>query len=558
MLRFAVSTAVLLLFIPLAFPKSYQASRIDVELQVQAGGDLLVTEAVNFQFEGGPFTSAFREIRFKESDGLDQFQAFMDGEELRVGAGEVPGLELTHNTDSIRFTWRFAPTSDSSHTFILKYRALGAVRQDEGRDLLLWTAVPGDHPYRIQSGRVTVAWPPGVRMSGEPEANRKANFQTIGQTVAYETGPLDRNRGFSVEVPFVQGSILTQPPAWQQSAERRSAELRQAVATAIAIVAPLLLIFIMLVVRLRTARTIRPAPGPTVVTSPPDDLTPALVGALRGSWSDWRVALATLMDLGQRGFLEIEAQPKRWWTGREFNVRRKTDLGGLSGQEQVLLRLVFGSSDAYAAEVPLRKAQRNVWRRWRRFTDALRQEAREAGFLDPDRERTRRRWIATGGIMMLCALVGTGSMLIAFAPHGQLLPIAVIVAIGSAVFLLGFLVLILGSTLTRLTDAALARKQSWEAFRKHLKELASRKTQLHPEWLASYLPYAVVLGLGNQWAKAFKDRGVSPEIAWLVGSEQFDGSHVAALVAVLHTSGAGHSSPGGGTAGGGGGSSGAG
>jgi len=285
LLRFAVGIAVLLLVVSVAYPKSYQASRFDVALAVQAGGDLLVTETVDFQFEGGPFTYSFLEIPFKESDGLDQFRGFMDGQELSVGAGEVPGLEMVRKTNSIGFTWHFPATSDASHTFVLKYRARGAVRRDKGRDLLLWKAVRSDHGYRIDSGRITVAWPPGVRLAGEPKANRKANIQTSGQVIAYEAGGLDKNRGFTVSVPFVQGSILSQPPVWQQEAKRRSAELGQAIATAIAIVAPLLLIGVLLVVRLRSAKTVRLAPGPSVLTSPPDDLTPALVGALRGSWS---------------------------------------------------------------------------------------------------------------------------------------------------------------------------------------------------------------------------------------------------------------------------------
>jgi uncharacterized membrane protein len=162
---------------------------------------------------------------------------------------------------------------------------------------------------------------------------------------------------------------------------------------------------------------------------------------------------------------------------------------------------------------------------------------------------------------MCLAVAGTGGVILSVARLGQVLPIAIAIAVGVAVFVLGLLVVILGSSLTRLTDGALAQKQRWAAFRKHLKDLASRKSPLQPEWLSLYLPYAIVMGLGNQWAKAYKDQGIPARLAWLAGRDQFDGSEVAALVAVLSTSGAGHSSPGGGGgggAGGGGGSSGAG
>ncbi len=559
-LRLTVGIAVLLLSVPFGFSKSYQASRFDVALGIGAGGDLVVTETVDFQFKGGPFTFVFREVPLNESDGLDQFQGFMDGRELRLGAGEMPGLELQQKSSAVRVIWHFQPTSDASHTFVVKYRARGAVRREDARDLLLWEAIRGDHGYRIGSARITVSYPHGAQLAGQPGANRKMTVRTSGEAIAYDTGRLTNDQGFTVSVPFVQGSILSQPPQWQREAERRRAELVDAVKIAAAVELPLVLIGILLIVRLRKPNSVPRVPGPTVVTSPPDDLPPALVGAVRGSWSDWRVALATLIDLGQRGFLEIEAQPKGWWVGREFRLRRKSDPAGLRQVEQALLRLVFGNTQPYAGDVPMRKVQRQLQRHCRQFMRAVRQEAQAAGFIDADRERTRKKWIAAGVTMMLLALAGTGASLIATVPQGRLTPIVVAVAVGLGVFTLGLLALVVGGTLTRVTDAALTRKQSWEAFRKYLKELSSDQTGLQPEWLASYLPYAIVLGLGNQWAKAFKDRGMPAHFAWLVGTDQFDGSDVATLIAVLNSSGAGHSSPGGGAAGagGGGGSSGAG
>jgi uncharacterized membrane protein YgcG len=563
MLRVTVGISVLLLLAPFGFSKSYQASRFDVALAIEAGGDLLVTEMVDFQFEGGPFTYFFREVPVKQSDGLDEFQGFMDGQKLRIGAGEMPGLELQHTRDSVRAVWHFLPTSDASHTLVLKYRARGAVRRAQGSDLLLWMAIHGNHPYLIESARVTVRYPPGIRLSGPPGANRKTTVATSGQTITYHVGLLTKDHGFTVEVPFVQGSVLTHPPLWQQRSERRTAEIWEAVKVAMAVEGPLLVIGVLLIVRLRSARAVPPVSGSATVTSPPDDPSPMLVGIVRGSWSDWRVGLATLIDLGQRGFLEIEARPKRWWRGREFTLRRKGDPAALNEAEKVLLRLVFGTAEAYAPEVSLGKAQALINRHWKEFTRALREEARASGFLDVDRENTRRKWIVTGLVLMLFALAGVGVSLVAVLPQVRPTPIVFALVFGGGLFILGLLVLTSGSTLTRLTDAALDRKQHWDAFRKYLKDLVSQKGRLQPDWLESYLPYAVVLGLGNQWAKAFKDRGMSTHLGWLVGTDQFDGSEVAALVAVLSSSGAGHSAPGGGPgggggAGGGGGSSGAG
>ena len=43
------------------------------------GGDLIVTETVVFQFEGEPFTFAFRELLSDQTGGIEELNVFLDG-----------------------------------------------------------------------------------------------------------------------------------------------------------------------------------------------------------------------------------------------------------------------------------------------------------------------------------------------------------------------------------------------------------------------------------------------------------------------------------------------
>lgn len=51
--------------------KSYSADHFDVMIEVQPGGDLLVTETLVLRFVGGPFSYAFRHIPTDMTDGVE-------------------------------------------------------------------------------------------------------------------------------------------------------------------------------------------------------------------------------------------------------------------------------------------------------------------------------------------------------------------------------------------------------------------------------------------------------------------------------------------------------
>jgi hypothetical protein len=125
--RLAILVVICLAFLvttPVLAAKDYRADRFDVGLDIQKDGSLIVTETIQFRFEGGPFTYVFREISKTETDGITILSASMDGVQFQPGTG--PGqLEITEG-DPVKVTWRFTPTSDSSHEFVLRYQARGS------------------------------------------------------------------------------------------------------------------------------------------------------------------------------------------------------------------------------------------------------------------------------------------------------------------------------------------------------------------------------------------------------------------------------------------------
>ncbi|MCA9926407.1 MAG: DUF2207 domain-containing protein, partial [Anaerolineales bacterium] len=146
--------------------KSYSADRFDVDVVVQGDGSLLVTETVEFDFVGKPFTFVFRELPTDHTDGITNIVASVDGHIYPEGtnAGQV---EIT-GRDPIRVEYHFEPTVNTSRTFVLQYTMLGVVRQEEGADLLIYQPLPDSYEYTIDSSVVTVRVPETAVLAADP------------------------------------------------------------------------------------------------------------------------------------------------------------------------------------------------------------------------------------------------------------------------------------------------------------------------------------------------------------------------------------------------------
>ena len=146
--------------------KSYRADRFDVDMTVEEGGSVLVTETVVFDFVGGPFTYVFRELPLDHTDGISIIEASVDGVTYPVGSN--PGQVEISTDNPMRITWHLEPTSNATHTVVLTYRADGVVRQEDGTDALYWQPLPDSYEYFIESSETAVTYPSSAELIAEP------------------------------------------------------------------------------------------------------------------------------------------------------------------------------------------------------------------------------------------------------------------------------------------------------------------------------------------------------------------------------------------------------
>lgn len=528
--------------------KDYRAERFDMEVAIQTDGSVLVTQTIVFRFNGGPFTYAFQEVVTSYTDGVTDIAASMDGDPLPLGK-EAGQVEMRGNSP-IRVTWHFAPTSDSTHTFVLTYRARGVIRQEQGADRLLWQAISDEHDYPIDTSRVTVTYPAGAMLLDSPTVTEgTAQVESDREQAIFTAAHLGENDPLQIELRFAPGSLISTPPQWQAS---RTTANRRAPFSVVGALA--LLLGGSVGLALYAARAGRR--GPTAVyapdyrsTTPPAAEPPAIAGVLAGGSGEagWPQALGTLFDLARRGVITIEQDPERKWYRRyDFTLRLLTTPDDLRPHERGLLELLFSDKRGMHDSIQLSQLATQATSQLKKFTEPLKEELRLAGILSPERKQVKNRLIFIGiGLMIGAALV---IPILAVTTMEQFGPWPLLFS--ASLFILSFVAFILGGAMSALSDEASQRAPLWKGFADYLKTAAKGKEMIAAELFETYLPYAAAFGLAEPWVKYFQKRGVTEVPVWFHALAAAGDEGMAAFVAMTTASHAvGSSAAGAGAAG---------
>jgi hypothetical protein len=541
---------------PALAAKDYLAERFDVQFDLQPDGSALVTETVVFRFNGGPFTYAFREIAATETDGVTFVAASMDGDTMPLGtqAGQV---EVT-GRDPLKVTWHFAPTSDTTHEFVVRYRVNGVVRTGDV-DTIRWRAIPEEHAYPIERSSITLTYPKSARLLEPPMLDRAYESSALPIGYRLTTTDIPDDQEVILTAHFAAGTAAETTPLWQiRQQQAEAAGARALPIGLVAAVATLVFGSTGLFVYARAQRREPIGFIPTTFNTPPDDLPPALVGKLTGQAEG---GMGTLFDLAQRGVLEVH-EDKGWWGTKKYTLERTNASAPLTAYEQRLLAAIFkpGETTVDMSAVSTRLASQH-----KALDSLLDQELINRGWLDPDRKRQRRKLSVFGSLLLigsiglfLLGMIGIGAELAVEIDRASSWAVVVGAAVGGFAISLGLL--IYAVTFSPLTPEGEAEAARWQSFAKYLKQTGKDQSFTTPvNTFEQYLPLAAAFGLGSVWAKHFQRMGGAPLPAWFHARPGSEGDF-GAIVAVMSASdSAGTSAASGGGAGAsGGGSSGAG
>ncbi len=563
----------------------------DVALQVEPSGSLLATETIDYDFGSNHRHGIFREIpvRLRYDDRYDRiYPLHVLSVDASPGTPHGYKLETAGNYKGIRIG-DADKTITGAHRYTVSYRVDAALNGFADHDELDWNAIGTEWPVPIDRATVTVTTPSAITRvacfgGGFGSKLPCSQADHTGTTATFSQDDLGPGEGATVVVGFAKGAV----PAPAPVLDERWAFNRAFAATpaTVGVGALLLVVIVAGFARLAwaTGRDRRFAGSPVdaafategreepvppsfhrgggtetpVEFVPPDNLRPGQVGTLVDERATTLDVTATIVDLAVRGYLRIDEIPKKGLFGKpDWTLTKLKDGGDLRPYERALLEGLFEKGD----ETTLSALRNTFAARLHTVQDALYDDALALGWFVGRPDKIRLRWRIIGWIAFAASLV----VLVLMAALTHVALVAVPLVVGGLLLLAG------ASRMPRRTAKGTGVLRRVEGFRRFINESEKERARFAEQQhlFSEYLPYAIVFGATERWARAFAGLdGELPQPSWYGGqgaftalafSHSIDGFTVTTAGTITSTpAGSGSSGFSGGFSGGGGGGGGGG
>jgi uncharacterized membrane protein YgcG len=464
-------------------------------------------------------------------------------------------------------------TISGEHTYMIIYRVAGAMNAFSTHDELYWNAVGTEWLVPIDKATAHVTAPVPIELSAcfagaEGSVMPCAVSKVSGRTATFSHTDLFQAGGLTVAVGVPTGAIVPSPtPILEEHWTFARAFSVTPLTVGFAFV--LLIGLLGAVVRLmwvtgRDRRVIGsqvdiafatgqqeqavPLGEETVYPvefAPPDDIRPGQVGLLVDEEANPADITATVVDLAVRGYLRIEEIPKRWLLGKpDWRLIQLRDSdGGLLKYEATLLDGLFRDTDGEADEEPeeedealaaveplppptsfpptdgelasvkLSSLRRKFFERYQRVQRALYADARRRRWFAGRPDKVRQSWAARGWVVAIAG--GVLTYLAARLTHFGLVPLPIVIT--------GLVMIVAARWMPRRTPLGTGLVRRVLGFRTYIAtaEVHMARWAEEENLFSRYLPYAIVFGLTEKWARAFARLGETPETTWYLGSRPF-------------------------------------
>ena len=246
---------------------------------------------------------------------------------------------------------------------------------------------------------------------------------------------------------------------------------------------------------------------------PPDKARPAQLGVILDESADTKDVTATIVDLAVRGYLTITEEPSQGlFAKKDWTLRATGKTGGLQPYESTVYSGLFQD---HPGEVKLSELRTHFIGSLRSAESELYQDSADRKWFATRPDRVRQGY-AGASVLVIIAGVGIAWLLGRTVGAGL---------IGVAVVVVGVVGLVVSRVMPAKTAAGAELLRRTLGFRQYM-EVAEKERQRFAEReniFSDYLPYAIVFGCVDKWARAFKDIDLSKQTAsWYVGNAPFN------------------------------------
>lgn len=503
----------------LADDTGWTIESFDARIEIQPDGRILVTEGIDVDFASLERHGIFRDIPVESSwPGGPRTVRVYDLEVLwvRDETGRAIPFSTSRDGADVRIQIGDADrTVTGKQRYRIAYLAGGVLNGFADHDELYWNVTGDQWPVPIQRASATVVAPASP-------SDTTCFVGVAGSRATCTESSTARGRVFTAARALSPGEQLTvvfglpkgvvaEPRPILRDRPREVSEffdltpLTLGAAVAVAL-AGLWLVF------WRWWRIGRDRPERVTIVpeyEPPENLRPAELGVLVDERADTRDVTATIVDLAVRGYLTITDTPKEGLVGnRDWILTRKGgDTAALRDYERTILDGLFEDRD-----------DRKLSDLRRRFYTTLAKAQRELY-----RETVDRRWFPAdpSRVRATYAVLGVAFLVVAGIVTWGLGYLAGAGVVGLALGVPALGLTAASPVMPSKTKAGAELLRRTLGFRRYM-EVAETDRQRFAEReriFAEYLPYAIVFGTVDRWARAFEGIDMREATAgWYAGS----------------------------------------
>jgi len=483
--------------------RSLVIERFDADVVVSPEGIIYVTETIRPRFTG-EWNGIFRTIpvEYRTPQGFN-YTLHLDVESIADERGNPLKVEQSRERHYRKFKIWVPDARDATRTVVFRYRVSNALKFFEAHDELYWNITGDEWEVPIQSAAARILLPPGasgVRALAFTGAygsrEQRADVEIAHSEVRVRMRrSLAFREGMTVVVGWDKGLVKEPGPAAKAALFLRSNWV---------FLIPLGVFGLMF--SLWHTRGRDPRRRPIVPRyEPPEDLTPAELGTLMDNSPDMRDITATLVDLAVRGYLLIEEKEEArllgLWSDKDYVFTLRKELAeweGLKAHEAKLLNALFARGSRTSVE--LSDLENRFYKDLPDIHDRIFERLLARRYYTQRPDKIRRVYVVAGIIVGFTTFWAGGmiSGMFGLAP-GSFFAAAIL----TGLIIIGFGWFMPARTL--MGARALEGVLGFEEFLSRVEADRLDRTVKTPEMFEKYLPYAMALGVENNWVRAFED-----------------------------------------------------
>ncbi len=521
---------VAILFLMVGTAQAWFIRDFSTHLTVKADSSLLVREEIQVDFESESRHGIFRTIPVSYRRGSLKYNL-----RLKVLSVEDQNGQSYPYQVSRKGLYREIKIGDPDryisgvHWYVISYRVQRAINYFDDHDELYWNATGDEWLVPIGQARAIVSLPAAVPLDEvitqsftgprDTRESKAEESKELGEIV-FEVDSLNIREGLTVVVGIPKGYLGKPGP----------------ITTIIwflmdnwFFLVPLVVLILMLIIWWTSGRNPRVEESIMVRYHPPSDLTPSEAGTLVDERADLTDITAMIIDLAVRGYLKIEQVDSKkllFFSNRDYRFELLKEFRAdpkLKPHEKQFLTGIFNSQDP-GSKVALSSLKNKFYVHLPKIQKSLYQLLSREGYFygRPDRIRGAYRGvgialIVIGFFLFVGVLRRWESLVLLSVPGGIILAFSAIMPR-------------LTARGVRMVNQILGLK---EFITRVEEDRLKRMNKEDPTVFDRVLPFAMVLGVADEWADAFRDIYREPP-AWFVSPHYIPGAfYIGMLVSDL-------------------------